>query len=97
MRGGCQLHHVHDLQEYSRCEMGDVRQKGQLVIAGADVVVPVVCHCTLHWPLTHHMYDFARGTNKNIKVNEGEARARDSMTPEELNSSQVPKVLVAAP
>jgi hypothetical protein len=43
------------------------------------------------------MYDFARGTNKNIKVNEGEARARDSMTPEELNSSQVPKVLVAAP
>ena len=31
----------------------DVRQKGQLVIAGADVVVLVVYHCTLHWPHTY--------------------------------------------
>jgi hypothetical protein len=36
-------------------------------------------------------------TNINIKADEGGARARDSMTPEVLNSSQVPKVLVAAP
>ena len=42
----------------------DPRQKGQLVIVGADVVVPVVCHCTLHWPLTHHMYEFAREPTK---------------------------------
>ena len=37
--------------------MRDVRQKDQLVIVGADVVVPVVYHCTLHWPHTHNMYE----------------------------------------
>jgi hypothetical protein len=38
----------------------DVHQRGQLVIVRADDVVPVVYHCTLHWPHTHNMYEFTR-------------------------------------
>jgi hypothetical protein len=59
---------VHDLQEYSG---RDPRQKGQLVVVGADVVVPIFSHCTLHWPHTHHMYvRVCAGTNTTTKVDE---------------------------
>jgi hypothetical protein len=67
------------------------------LMLGRDVVVPVASHCTLHWPLTHHMLEFAREPTQTPRLTNGGARKRDSMTPEVLNSSQVPKVLVAAP
>jgi hypothetical protein len=63
----------------------DVRQKGQLIIAGADVVlVPVVYHCTLHWPHTHNMYEFTREPTQTSRLTNGRPKARDSMTPEVL-------------
>jgi hypothetical protein len=62
---------VHDLQEYSG---RDPRQKGQLVVVGADVVVPIVSHCTLHWPHTHHMYEFAREPTQIPRLTNGGAR-----------------------
>jgi hypothetical protein len=45
----------------------------QLVVVGAGVVVPVVYHCTLHWPHTHRMYKAAREpTQTPRKVDEWE-------------------------
>jgi hypothetical protein len=89
MRGGCQLHHVHDLQEYSRCEMGDVRQKGQLVIVGADVVVPVACISTAR--CIGHIHTACMNLRGNqhrhqARLTNGRSEARDSMTPEVLKS-----------
>ena len=56
----------------------------QLVVVGAGVVVPVVYHCTLHWPHTHNMHEFAREPTQTSRLTNGRSKARDSMLPEVL-------------
>jgi hypothetical protein len=68
--------------------------KGQLVIVGADVGVPVVYHhYALHWPHTHNsMCEFAREPTQTSRLTNGRSKARDSMI-----DSMTPGVLKPKP